>query len=239
MGGGIQFFDIVLFALVAAFLIFRLRSVLGRRDGHEGGYRDPFRDRPSRRDKPLDDDEYDDDSDPGNVIRLPDRGATEPAMANPPLDSDDPLAAGLIRIKLADPEFDEKSFIGGARAAFEMIVGAFAAGDRRALGGLLAPEVLSNFERAIDERESAREVVEHELVGMRPPKLVEAALEGDEARVTVEFVSEQVNVTRDASGSILDGDPNYVDKVTDYWTFIRNVRSPDPNWLLVATRSPD
>ncbi len=237
MGGGIQFLDIVLFALVAAFLIYRLRSVLGRRDGHEGGYHDPFRNRRSPRPEEPREDDVDDETD--NVIRLPDRHDPEVAEDHPALDSGDPLAAGLIRIKLADPAFDEAGFLTGARAAFEMIVGAFAAGDRRTLGTLLAPEVLSNFERAIEERESAGESVEHELVGMRAPEIVEAALDDDEARITVRFVSEQVNVTRVKDGAIVDGDPNYVDKVTDYWTFIRNVRSPDPNWLLVATRSPD
>lgn len=240
MGGGFQFFDILIFALVAAFLVFRLRSVLGRRDGHEGGYPDPF----ARRRPGEDGNGADAEND--NVIRLPDRapdGEAEaeqgPAFGDFADAEDDPLAAGLIQIRLADPSFERDTFLGGARAAFEMIVQAFANADRKTLRNLLSPQVLANFERAINDREQAGETVEHELVGLRPPALMEAGMEGDEARITVKFVSEQVSVTRDAEGAVVDGDPNFVDTVTDFWTFARDVRSSDPNWMLVATRSLD
>ncbi|CCQ75629.1 Tim44/TimA family putative adaptor protein [Magnetospira sp. QH-2] len=235
MGGGFQFFDIILFALVAGFLVFRLRSVLGRRDGHEGNYKDPYQPDP-KADSETDDPGRDND----NVIPLPDRSPREDRLDDEEIiDPDNPLEAGLVQIRIADPTFDPQGFVGGAQGAFEMIVGAFAAGDRKTLATLLSPEVLSNFETVIDQRESAKETVEHELVGLRKPEILEAEMQDDWARVTVKFVSEQVNVVRDEDGKVVEGDPNYVDKVTDFWTFARDVRSPDPNWALVATRSLD
>ncbi|GAB6052459.1 Tim44/TimA family putative adaptor protein [Magnetospira thiophila] len=231
MDGGFQFFDIILFALVAGFLVFRLRNVLGRRDGHEGGYQDPYQPKPDNGAEPREND---------NVIPLPDRTERSPldedlADANP----DDPLTAGLLQIRIADPTFEERSFLSGAKGAFEMIVGSFAAGDRAALAFLLSPEVLANFEKVITQRETNEETVEHELVGLRQPEFMEAEMQGDTARITVKFVSEQVNVVRDKDGKVVEGDPNYVDKVTDFWTFARDVRATDPNWSLVATRSLD
>jgi predicted lipid-binding transport protein (Tim44 family) len=236
MGNGIQFIDIILFAMIAAFLILRLRNVLGRRDGHEGGYSDPFKADPS---KTGTDAKANDD----NVVKLPDRSGDQPfddggealAMAG----GDANLAAGIARIRAVDPAFTAEDFLVGARVAFEMVLGAYATGDRRTLENLLSPDVLGNFIRAIDEREKLGQVMEDTLVGIRRADIVEADLEDTNAVVTVKFVSEQVNVIRDAEGQIASGNPNEVADVIDFWTFARDTRSPDPNWLLVATRSLD
>ena len=142
MGEGFQFLDIILFALVAGFLILRLRSVLGRRDGHQGRNPDPFSARPKP--EPADD----------KVVQLPDRNdrpidatATpgEPAAAAGTPKG--PLEAGLTQIAVADPRFDPQEFVSGARIAFELILTAFASGDREALKPLLSPEVYGNFDR--------------------------------------------------------------------------------------------
>ncbi len=237
MSSGFQFIDIILFAMIAAFLILRLRNVLGRRDGHEGGYNDPFKPDASGKGPNGKSEE------PGNVVHLPDRAADQPfddggealAMAG----GDATLAAGITRIRAADPTFNTEDFLVGARVAFEMVLGAYATSDRKTLEGLLSPEVLGNFVRAIDEREALGQVMEDTLVGIRRADLVEADMDGDNAMVTVKFVSEQVNVVRDAEGQIASGNPNEVADVIDFWTFARDCRSPDPNWVLVATRSLD
>jgi predicted lipid-binding transport protein (Tim44 family) len=228
MSGGFQFIDIILFALVAAFLILRLRSVLGRRDGHhQGPAQDPFRP-PAAKEK----------TEPAEVVRLPERG--EPAAV--PSASDHPpgsLQAGLTQIKIADPRFDEDQFLSGAGVAFEMILTAYVAGDVAALKPLLSPEVFANFSRSIEERKAAGEVLETTLVGVQKATVEEAYMAGRMAHMTVRFVSEQVTVTRNAQGDIVDGDPDRVTTVTDLWTFARDTRSPDPNWTLVATGSVD
>ncbi|MDZ3837686.1 MAG: Tim44/TimA family putative adaptor protein [Rhodospirillales bacterium] len=225
MGGGFQFIDIILFALVAGFLILRLRSVLGRRDGHQGPAQDPFRP-PAAKDKAE-----------ADVVRLPERG--EPAPAPAPDQAPGSLQAGVTQIKIADPSFKEDEFLSGAGVAFEMILTAYVAGDSAALKPLLSPEVFANFSRSIEERAAAGDVLETTLVGVQKATIEEAYMAGRMAHVTVRFVSEQVTVTRNASGEIVEGDPERVTTVTDLWTFARDTRSPDPNWTLVATGTVD
>lgn len=238
-----SFIEIVILAAVAAFFVFKLRSVLGKRTGHEERPEfDPFRQAEERGREAED-----------KVIRLPDRGGeraggrleedelledseAEPAVTEA---ADSPLAAGLTQIKLADRSFDKKQFAAGARAAFEMIIAAYAAGETKTLRPLLANDVYDDFAGAIKQREEANETLETTLIGITSADIIEAELRQKTAFVTLKFVSEQVNVTRDAEGRIVDGDPNHVAKVTDIWTFARNTRSRDPNWALVATRSPN
>jgi predicted lipid-binding transport protein (Tim44 family) len=224
MGGEFQFFDIILFGMVAAFLILRLRSVLGRRTGHERRPTDPFRREPAENRTEAND----------KVVELPNRA--------PPVDVA-PLVlseanAGLAQIKASDPEFDPEQFLAGARAAFEMVVSAFAAGDKQKLRGLLSNEVFDNFAGAIDSRAKKGETLETKLVAIRAAELADAEMRGQTAFVTVKFTSEQSNVTRDAEGRIVDGVPGQSEDVVDLWSFARNTRARDPNWTLVETRSP-
>lgn len=237
MDDGLQFFDIILLAAIAGFLVLRLRSVLGRRGGHERppGRYDPFKG------------EQAEDTVEDKIIQLGDRvtqdDAAEPAAAEAgaesfrPGESDTPLATGLTQIKLADRGFEEESFLGGARAAFEMIISAFSQGDRRTLRPLLSNDVYEDFAGVIKAREEAGETLDTTMIGVTSVEIIEAELQGRTAFITVKFVSEQINVTRDAQGEIVDGDPNEVASITDIWTFARNTRSRDPNWTLVATRS--
>jgi predicted lipid-binding transport protein (Tim44 family) len=229
MDSGFAFFDIVFFAMVAAFLILRLRSVLGRRTGNENPERWTARKpAPQARSETGD-----------NVARLPDRagpaGETGPVIDLP---ANSPAEAGLTQISVADTSFDPRTFVEGARGAFEMIVGAYAQGDTATLRPLLADEVYENFAAAIRSRQQARQTLETTLVGVKSAEISEARMDGRTAFVTVKFVTEQINVTRDASGAVVDGDPQQITTVTDEWTFSRNTRSRDPNWLLVATSEP-
>jgi len=231
MDEGVQLLDIILFAAIAAFLVLRLRNVLGRRTGHDSRPDfDPFKQKP---DSPPGAEESDD-----KVIQLPGGGRRQEEAAFE-ADGDDPVAAGLTQIRLADRSFDPEGFLQGARAAFEMIVMAFASGDKETLRGLLADEVYADFARAIDQRAEEGQSLETTLVNVLEPEIIEAELQGRNAVVTVKLVSEQVNVTRDDEGRIIEGDPSDVVKMTDIWSFARNTRSRDPNWALVATRSPN
>jgi predicted lipid-binding transport protein (Tim44 family) len=220
MGDFPHYFDIILFAMVAAFLVLRLRSVLGRRTGNE---RRP--DPVLRRAEPGE-----------NVVPL----GTRPIVESPPVSSGPPpdaVAAGLERVRSVDPSFDPGSFLEGARLAFEMVVAAFAAGDKARLRPLLADEVYKPFSTAIDERAAAGETLETRIVRIKSIDLVEATLVGRIARVTVKFVSDQIHLLRAHDGSIVDGDPDHPIEKTDFWSFARDTRSPDPNWVLEATAS--
>jgi len=154
-------------------------------------------------------------------------------------DAEDDLAAGFREIKAADRGFEPTEILSGARIAFELILGAFASGDTEALKPLLSAEVLGNFAQSIRDREAAGQTMEHTLVGVKSADIVEAFMDGPTAHVTVKFVTDQANVTRDANGEVVDGDPSAVNEVTDFWTFARDTGSRDPNWTLVATRSLD
>jgi predicted lipid-binding transport protein (Tim44 family) len=226
--------DIIILAAIALFVAVRLYKVLGQRTGHERPH-DPFAPRPAE------------DARSDKVISLPDRGRRPDAPADlavRPADGSKSAPApallpGLGAIHTADPSFDPDGFLAGVRAAFEMIVGAFAAGDAATLRPLLNDEVFENFKRAIDTRTAANETLQTTLVGIKSTDIIEAELQGRVAEITVTIVSEQINVTRNAEGQVVDGDPVKVEPVTDIWTFARQVRARDPNWVLVATRSPN
>lgn len=233
MSDGLPFFDIILFAMIAAFLVLRLRSVLGRRDGHKGGRRNPFA-------RSLPEEQADD-----KVVHLP---SARDAEADTEVDTkaeaagddaEDDLAAGFREIKAADRGFEPAEILSGARIAFELVLSAYASGDTDALKPLLSAEVLDNFSQPIREREAAGETMEHTLIGVKSADIVEAFLDSGTAHVTVKFVTDQATVTRDANGEVVDGDPSAVTEVTDFWTFARDTGSRDPNWTLVATRSLD
>ncbi len=227
MNDGFQFLDIILFAMVAAFLVLRLRSVLGRRSGNE----DRPRDTSARRKR--------DGENEGNVIELADRtdSADDGEDLASDAESDDPLIAGIAQIRLADPKFDVDEFQGGARAAFEMVVHAFATADSGTLRTLLSEEVAENFQNAIRERLEAGETLETTVISIKSAEMIEAEMRGRHAALTMKFVSEQVNVTRDTEGRVIEGDPNQITDITDIWTFARNTRARDPNWKLIETRS--
>lgn len=227
MSEGFAYIDILFFAMVAAFIALRLRSVLGRRTGHERRRTGDFG---SARSNGSTD----------NVVALPDRSSATPDADTSFADlADGDLKAGLTQIRLADRRFDLRHFLDGARAAFEMIVEAYSAGDKNTLRPLLADDVFAGFARAIDERQAAGHTLETQLIAIRSAEPIEAGMTGSNARVVVRFTSEQINVLRDADGNILDGDPGTAEDVVDLWAFERDTQSADPNWILVETRTPN
>jgi predicted lipid-binding transport protein (Tim44 family) len=147
------------------------------------------------------------------------------------------LASGLIAINRADPTFEPNHFMTGAKAAYEMIVMAFAEGNRNQLKDLLAPDVYEGFVAAIQDREGRGERVEQSFIGISQAHMQEAELKGPETHVTVKFVSELISATRSAAGEIVAGDPKKIKEVTDVWTFAQETASNDPNWRLIATQA--
>jgi predicted lipid-binding transport protein (Tim44 family) len=225
MGDSYQVLEIVVFAVIAGLLVLRLRSVLGRRTGNERR-RDPFAPPPAPPPGPPARDK---------VVTLPPprERAPSPRPAEPPT-----VAAGIAAIKAADRGFEEAAFLAGARGAFEIIVNAFAKGDTATLQPLLSEQVFASFRDAIRARAAQHETLETTLLSIKSVEVAAAGADRGAAHVTVKFVSDQTNVTRANDGSVVDGNPDQVEEKTDLWTFARTLRSPDPNWTLVATQSP-
>ena len=170
------------------------------------------------------------------VVERPGRPAAPELRKPDESETGEPLT-GLALLKARDPSFDVSGFLNGARAAYDMIVTAFAAGDRRQLKNLLGREVYDGFEAAIKDREQRGETVESRFVSIDSADLIGAEVRGKTAQVTVRFHSQLVSVTRDKQGAVIDGNPDKVTDVTDVWTFARDVASRDPNWKLVATEA--
>jgi predicted lipid-binding transport protein (Tim44 family) len=233
-------FDIytIIFLALAVFIFFRLRSVLGQRTGRERPPYDPYAARDAVRSPASD-----------KIVTLQPR-ATEPAPSRPAEPTPPPadrwkdvaetgssVATGLDAIVGADPSFDAKHFVAGARAAYEMIVTAFAEGDRRQLRNLLSREVYDGFDAAISERERRGETAESRFVSIDGSTVTAAELRARTAQITIRFVSKLISVTRGRTGDVVDGNAEKVTDVTDVWTFAREVSSRDPNWKVVATEA--
>ncbi len=235
-------FNIIILA-VAVIIFFRLRAVLGTRTGNEKPF-DPFA---------GENDDAQSSSD--NVVPLP--GRNKPTTISPPdsapeddEDDDDrkpiwqgyarkgsAVAKGIEDLAKADNDFSPREFLGGARMAYEMIVNAFAEGDKQALKPLLSREVYDGFAAAIDERKKLGHTLESKFVGINKADISKISLAGGDAQVSIKFVSDLITATLDDEGRVIDGDPSEIQEITDVWTFERPVNSRDPNWRLVATEA--
>ena len=217
----------VIFAIVALFVAFKLRSVLGMRS---------------------------DDKPPTPGLGAPLRRAPAPAPAPPTAPIlPSPVAApsperwkggaepeawpGLDAVATADPTFNAADFLAGAKMAYDMIVHAFAAGDSQTLRGLMGPEAFANFDAAIRARAAAGQVMTTTVVSIDDAKIVAAGVNGTTAQVGVRFAAKLASATRDAAGKVVDGSATDVADHLDLWTFDRDLRSRDPNWRLIETHS--
>ncbi len=219
MGGGGFPIDILLFGMIAAFLVLRLRGILGRRTGFE---------------RPRDA--------ASNVVGLRPAAPVIDARPDPvpparPLpDPSSATGQALAQMKAADRTFDPARFLAGAEGAFRIIVTAFAGGDRNALRPLLTEATYAGFEAVITGRETAGETQRSEIRDMPTVAIEEAALSGKQAAITVRFVSDQISETMDRDGKPVFG-TGAVTEITDLWTFERDLSQSDPAWRLSATRS--
>jgi len=229
-----QNFDVstVVFAVVAIFVVFKLRSVLGTRTGAERRPMDPT----AARRAP-------DVARTGNVIPLPGAARNGGFAPAPPdrwkgfAEPGSPIETGLDAIATAEPAFTAASFISGARAAYEMIVGAFAAGDLTTLRRLLAPDVFANFSKAIDARRAAEQKMTTTLVSIDASDIVDARVVDSTASIAVRFAAKLASATLDKAGAVVEGSTSQVADHLDIWTFTRPLGARDPNWLLAATET--
>lgn len=254
MDGKIDLFTL-LTLVVAVVLVLKLRSILGRKTGDEEQRLERNRIEQARRQQAAQ------QSGSDKVVTLPRRdreeakagaagapgGASSVAEAEARIKSfagaDSHVAAGLLEVLKFDESFDPQSFIRGAKQAYEMIVTAFAEGNRKMLKDLLSREVYDGFIGAIGEREARGEQIDQSFVGINKADIIDAEMKGGTASVSVRFVSQLISATRDKRGEVIGGDPQKIKEVTDIWTFSRDISSAraraNPNWKLVATQAPN
>ena len=242
MSGGNDLILTLVFLGLAVFVIVKLRSVLGTRTGFERPPEVIQREMEERQRAAQPQD---------NVVTFPNgqqNGVRPPPIPDQPemtqaerwkglAEPGTPLANGLDALVAADPTFDPREFVGGARAAYEMIVVAYGKGDRKTLKTFLAKDVFDGFAQAISDREGRGETAETTFVSIDRADLIAAEMRERFAHVTVNFGSKIISAVRDRAGVVVDGSAEKIVDVTDIWTFARDTSSRDPNWKLVATES--
>lgn len=216
--------DVLLYIVVTVVLLARLWSLFGRRNDEDQERPNPFS---STR------------ADEEEMLQPAGRQAAAgevPQLLKPLLAAPASLAGGLEQVKVLDPSFDEKQFLQGAKQAFSMIVGDFANGEMGRIARLLGPKVLPHFEKSIEARRAAGHVMENKIINFRDVETVAARTEGNQAFITVRFVTTQENILRDAGGRVVGGAEG-AEEITDVWVFARDMSNFDPNWLVVETKS--
>lgn len=224
MSDNIPYADIIILALIAGFILLRLRSILGTKQGRDD--LDLFRRAtPDKTQEPI--------------VQVEDKSAKSRGK-----DDGDPYLATLTdtaisevlgRIRAKDSSFSATHFLAGAKAAFEMVFDAYVKGDRQTLKMLLSPAIFQHFSQELDRRAAQENHTETTLVSVTAKDIAQASLDGNKARITVHFMSEQITVVRNAKGEIIEGNPSELHHTEDRWTFERDVTSKNPNWAVVET----
>jgi predicted lipid-binding transport protein (Tim44 family) len=223
--------DLILYALVAAGLVFWLRSVLGTRHGDE-------RERPNPFTSPAPEKQAIDAGLKEDVITLPQADPRPVLPRNTSIVSES-VERNLMEMSRIDGDFDITNFAQGAQDAFVIIVEAFASGDRDTLKNLLEPSVYNAFDGALKAREESGETMTTEIHSVRRAEILDASIDNKIAAITIRFIADETCVIKNKDGAVISGDPDRITEMNDIWTFVRTLRSRDPRWLVRETRDGD
>lgn len=226
MNDGIPFADIIILALIAGFILLRLRATLGQKQGQD---ETDF----AQRFKPIAEAKE-------PIVQILDKTIKNKSKEEPDtglaLVSDGTIVAALKSIKEKDAHFNVTRFIEGAHMAFEMVFEAFAKGDKQTLNMLLAESLAKDFAEEIDARAANKDRrTDTTLVSIVGKEILQASLAADIARITVKFTSEQITLIRNAKSEIIEGNPSETHHVIDEWVFERDITSKNPNWKIIET----
>ncbi len=225
MSDGSSYADLVILALIAGFILLRLRSVLGDKVGN---------DNPSYFNKII----PSASQAPAAIVQLDEKSLRPKTREEDPYlmgIKDSALAESIEQMREKDPQFTATAFLQGAKMAYEMVFDAFAKGDRKTLSMLLADDIAAQFAKEIDAREAAENKTETTLVSVKAKDITAASVTGSIARITVVFESEQVIVTRSSKGEVVGGDLSELHEAQEDWVFERNMTSKNPNWKIIET----
>ena len=223
MNEGFAFFDIIIFAMLAGYLVFQLRRALGRRSDNQ---ETKSKLNPEQRAK---------HSEADNVVAIKTNKNENQENVN---QEQEETLGGLTELREKDPSFSDTDFIAGSKDAFSWIVEAFSKGEISKLEPLLSEPLFNGFKQAIEKREADQLSLETNIVSIKSAQIHNVTVKQDQVNITVEYVTDQIKSTRNAEGEIVDGDPDTIERVTDLWTFNRNIKSKNPNWTLVKTETP-
>lgn len=208
--------DLIILALIAGFIIYRLYATLGEKTG--------FKEDKKRT--------------PSNVVDFNKKQSVQNLQPTAETEEIDPAIRPAVQaITKTDPDFSLKGFIEGATIAFEMVLDAYAAGDLQLLKNLLSTDVYKAFKTAIAERNAKGHTLENTLVRVENVIVERALTKNNMAQIFVRYTTEQVPIIKDQDGEIIEGNPNQIDQVIDTWTFERSLKSKDPNWVLISTNA--
>ena len=225
--------ELLLYALVAGGLVFWLRSILGTRHGEERDRTEniiSFGGETITNEPNNTFDEGSDQSHESQIEELLNNEEGVTSIANKSAE------AGILDIAAADKSFDVKFFLEAVQDVFVMVVEGFGDNDKDMLQDLLADDVYSAFESAIDAREKSGETLTNEIQAINKAEIMEAKLDGKKAIITVRFVASEISVTKDSDGEIIAGHPDRSVEMRDIWTFSRDIKSRDPRWFVIETR---
>ena len=217
--------DLIFFVVIAAFLILRLRSVLGKRTGNEKRPKDVFM---------YQDTNFEDIKTKSVENKKTSNFKTFKNEINKKVLSGN---KALEKIRLYDRNFSVKKFLSGAKKAYEMIIKSYASGEIIKIKKLLEIQVFSAFSKKINLRKKNKQTLDHTFVSIKSADIEKIDLKENIVDIVVKFVSEQVNLLKNNKGKIIEGNNEYIENHTDYWTFTRDLKSSNPNWKLVVTKS--
>lgn len=224
-----QYIDIIFLVIIAGLLIYRLTKILGS-DIDDANNKNP---------KSFERIENN-QSTTNNVVDINNNEAKKVigVLAEPDTEEikKDPIKATFYKMYSLDKNFSPDKFLQGAKLAFEMIIQAFVDGDEDTLKNLVSKDVFKSFSKAITEYKDKNQKVEQSLIGFTSTKIIKADLDGTEARLTVEFITEQSKAIIDADGNVVEGDAVMISTVKDIWVFSKDLESSSPNWILVSTK---
>lgn len=216
-----EMLELLILMALAGVVLYRLKSVIGTRTGHEGSPDYAKR-------------QQDAANEARGPVAVPDPDQFDDVVPQPVPEGSQAALEAILKV---EPDFDVRDFAQGARGAYEMILMAYEEGDRSTLQALLAPDVFKAFEGGITQREEQGLRVEARFIGVREAEVEEVAFEPEAniADVTVRFVGELITAVYDVENRVVEGDPNEIRRQSDVWTFSREMGSTDPNWLLTGT----
>lgn len=218
MNDGFAFFDIIIFAMLAGYLVFQLRRALGRRSDNQEPKSKPGPEHHAKH------------SEADNVVAI--------NTSKSHNQEHEETLGGLTELREKDPSFSDTEFIKGSKEAFSWIVQAFSKGETSKLEPLLSKPLFNGFKQAIEQREADQLSLETNIVSIKSAQIHNVTLKQDQVNITVEYVTDQIKSTRNTNDEVVDGDPDTIETVTDLWTFNRNMKSNNPNWTLVKTETP-
>tara|TARA_B100000579_G_scaffold116414_1_gene93373 strand:- start:121 stop:807 length:687 start_codon:yes stop_codon:yes gene_type:complete len=225
----IPYIDILILAMIAVFIINRLKNVLGKKTGNEQDIVEKFtQGKSSFKESP-----------PDNTSQVKNSKNKE-KLSLKRFHPEDKVNNSLKSIHRLDLNFSIEDFINGAKKAFEFIISNYSQENIKPLKKLLSPQIFNDFDSQITERTKKKQNLDITIISIKDSKIINAEISKKSlASITVNFLSEQVQITKNLKGDIIDGDSNQILEISENWTFNRNLKNKDPNWTLDKIEESD